>query len=135
MQADDACIELAREVLKKEICSGSVMEVLHSLQEHPSSGKQWMKMIDKILIDDLGFSTTTHDQCVCKRTDSEGTVTIPRQDDDFSLEPQTIPLLKESLSRSVNESNFNTRKTHQSRSLVLWKIATVWMSNNSMIRS
>ena len=31
------------------------MEVLHSLQGHPLSGKQWMKMIDEMSIDDLGF--------------------------------------------------------------------------------
>ena len=57
MRADDACIEWACKVLGKETRKGFVMKVLHSLQEgHPRSGKQWMKMTDKILVDDLlGF--------------------------------------------------------------------------------
>ena len=61
------------------------MEVLHSLKGHPSSGKQWMKMVEKMLIDDLGFSATTHDQCAHKRTDSDGTILILRQVDDFLI--------------------------------------------------
>ena len=67
MQADDARVEWAWEVPGKDIKRGSVMEVLHSFQEHRLSGKQWMKMIDNVLIDDLGFSATTHDQCICKK--------------------------------------------------------------------
>ena len=39
-------------------------------------------MVDKISINDLGFLTTTHDGCICKRTTSEGTISIPRQVDD-----------------------------------------------------
>ena len=59
------------------------MEVLHSLHGHLLSGEQWMKMIDEILINDPGFSATTHDQCIHKRTDSCQTVSILRQVDDF----------------------------------------------------
>ena len=61
------------------------MEVLRSLQGHLLSGEQWMKMIDRISIDDSGFATTTCEQCMCKRTDSEGTVPILRQADDFLI--------------------------------------------------
>ena len=67
MRADDAQIEWAKEVLRKEIKRGSVMEALHSLQGH------------------LGFSTTTRDGCVCKRTDSEGTISILPQVDDHLI--------------------------------------------------
>ena len=85
IQADNACIEWAQEILQKDVRRGSVMKVSHSLQRHPLSGKLWMGMIDKILIDDLGFSTTTHDLCIHKRTDSEGTILIPREVDDFLI--------------------------------------------------
>ena len=64
ISVDDAYSKWAREVLKKEIPKGSVMEVLHSLQGHPLSGKQWMKLIDDILLNKLGFKTTTHDRCI-----------------------------------------------------------------------
>ena len=61
-RADDAHdVEWAHEVLGKEMQKGSVMGVLHSLSGHPLSGKQWMKMTNETSIDDLGFSTTTHD--------------------------------------------------------------------------
>ena len=85
IQADNACIEWAQEILQKDVRRGSVMKVSHSLQRHPLSGKLWMGMIDKILIDDLGFSTTAHDQCIHKRTDPEGTILILRQVDDFLI--------------------------------------------------
>ena len=73
MRANDACIEWTQEVLGKGIKKESVMEVSLSLQGHPLSGKQWMKMMDKIPIDDQGFSTTMLNRCVHKRTHSEGT--------------------------------------------------------------
>ena len=44
-----------------------------------------MKPTDEISIDDLGFQTTTHERCVCKTTDSEGTILILRQVDDFPV--------------------------------------------------
>ena len=43
MQADVEHIEWDQEVLGKETKQGLVMEVLHSLQGHPLSGKQWKK--------------------------------------------------------------------------------------------
>ena len=41
-----------------------VLPVKHALQGHPESGKMWMKMIDNILIKELGFRTTTHNRCI-----------------------------------------------------------------------
>jgi hypothetical protein len=42
-----------------------VLPIQHSLQGHPESGKMWMRMIDRILIEELGFTnTTTHDRCI-----------------------------------------------------------------------
>ena len=32
-----------------------ILPVNHALQRHPESGKMWMKMIDNILINQLGF--------------------------------------------------------------------------------
>ena len=39
-----------------------VLPVNHTLQGHPESGKMWINMIDNILINQLGFRTTTHDR-------------------------------------------------------------------------
>ena len=61
------------------------MEVLHSLQGHPLSGKQWMETTDETSIDDLEFSTTTHDGHVCKRGNLEGTALTLRQVDDSPI--------------------------------------------------
>ena len=62
------------------------MEIPHSLQGHPLSGKQWMKMTDENSIDDSGFSTTAHSRCIaCKRTDLKGVILILQQVDDFLI--------------------------------------------------
>ena len=61
------------------------MEVLCSLQGHPSSGRQWMKTMDETSISGLGFSAITDDRCICKQTTSEGTILTSRQVDDFPI--------------------------------------------------
>ena len=78
-------IEWACKVPGKEIKKGLVMEVAHSLQGHALSGKQWMKMIDKILIDNPSFTATTHGRLICKRTDLEETISIPQQVEDAGV--------------------------------------------------
>ena len=43
-------------------------------------------MIDEILIDQMGFQTTTHDRCIYRRVLSDGSVQLMlRQVDDFLL--------------------------------------------------
>ena len=44
-----------------------VLPIKNSLQGIPQSGRNWMHMIDKVLIQKLGLTTTTHDQCINKR--------------------------------------------------------------------
>ena len=39
-----------------------VLPIKHALQVHPKSGKMGMKMIDNILITELGFRTTTYNK-------------------------------------------------------------------------
>ena len=95
------------------------MEVPHSLQGHPLSGKQQMEVTDKILINDLGFSMTTHDGCTCKRTDWEGTISILQQVDDFPI----------GTTNQATAESHNMRKICQSHSLGQLRIATEWMSN------
>ena len=125
MRADDAHIEWACEVLRKEIRKESVMEVLQSHQGHVLSGEQWMKTIDKILDDDLGFSTTTHDGCICKRTNSEGFILISRQVDDFLIRT-TDKSITERIAKQISERvKLQHEKICQSHSLVLWKIMMV----------
>ena len=41
-----------------------MIPVYHALQGHPENSKMWMKLIDDIIINQLGFHTTTHDRCI-----------------------------------------------------------------------
>ena len=45
-----------------EISKIQVLPVYHALQGHPESGKMWIKLINNIIINELGFHTTTHDR-------------------------------------------------------------------------
>ena len=63
-----------------------VLPVYHALQGHPESGKQWMHLIDNILLKKMGFHTTTHDRCIYRRVLKDGSVQLLlRQVDDFLL--------------------------------------------------
>lgn len=60
--------------------------MLHALQGHLESGKQWMWMIDEIFIHQMGFQTTTHSRCVYRQVLSDGFMQLMlRQVDDFLL--------------------------------------------------
>ena len=48
----------------EQISKRMVLPVNHALQGHSESRKMWMKMIDNILINQLGFRTTTHDRFI-----------------------------------------------------------------------
>ena len=52
---------------KPPITRKFVIPVQHCLQGHLESGKQWMRFIDNILINEMGFRTTTHDRKKLKR--------------------------------------------------------------------
>ena len=70
----------------REINRRQVLPVQHSLQGHPESGKMWMRLIDNILIKEMGFTSTTHDRCIYKHDNIfNETVYIIRQVDDFML--------------------------------------------------
>ena len=86
LTCDDAHREWACKALGKEVPKGHVMEVLHSSQGHPLSGEQWMQMIDDILVNKLGFTTTTHDRCIYKQITKSGeTIFLLRQVDDILI--------------------------------------------------
>ena len=80
---DDAYFEWYKEKTGKTLKRRFVLPLLHSLQGHPESGKMWMKLIDRILIIDLGFSTTTKDCCIYKKKIEEHIILLLRQVDDF----------------------------------------------------
>jgi hypothetical protein len=56
----------------------------------------WMRMIDRILIEDLGFTTTTHDQCIYTKKVDGKTILMLRQVDDFML-----GCIDESIARNI----------------------------------
>ena len=49
-----------------------VLPVQHCLQGHLESGKQWMRFIDNILINKMGFRTTTNDCCIYWKLMADG---------------------------------------------------------------
>ena len=80
---DDAYYEWYKEKTGKSLNRRFVLPVLHSLQGHPESGKMWMKLIDRILIKDLGFKTTTKDRCIYIKKIDGRVILLLRQVDDF----------------------------------------------------
>ena len=99
------------------------MEVPNSSQGHPLGGEQLMLPVDKIL-EELGFQPTTHDQCVCKRTDSEGTILILWQVDDFLVGTADEAAAKISIKRIGERINLITKRTCLSLSWDQWMITT-----------
>ena len=80
---DDAYADWYYKKKGEHISKQMVLPVHHALQGHPESGKMWMKMIDKILINQLGFRTTTHDRCIYIRERDGQVQLLLRQIDDF----------------------------------------------------
>ena len=82
---DDAYADWYYNKYGKSVDRKYVLPVKHALQGHPKSGKFWMHLIDKVLIKELGFKTTTHDRCIYMRTRNGKPEYILRQVDDFLI--------------------------------------------------
>ena len=88
-----------------------VLPVYHALQGHPESGKQWMNMIDNVLIKEMGFRTTTHDRCIYRRITSDGKIQLMlRQVDDFLLACNSEDTAKEVFQFIGNAIRFDVEK-------------------------
>ena len=85
LAVDEAYAEWYENKYKKRLNSRHVLPVQHALQGHPESGKMWMKLIDRNLIREFGFSTTTHDRCIYRRIVDGSVQIILRQVDDFLI--------------------------------------------------
>ena len=85
LSVDDAYAEWYKDTKGVEISKQQVLPVYHALQGHPESGKMWMKLIDNIIINQLGFHTTTHDRCIHRRVRDGETQLLLCQVDDFIL--------------------------------------------------
>jgi hypothetical protein len=62
-----------------------VIPVLKALQGHPEAGVLWERMINQILIGELGFRSTTHERNLYRGSVDGSTVLICRQVDDFAI--------------------------------------------------
>ena len=80
---DDAYVEWYKKKTGKLLNRRHVLPALHLLQGHPESGKMWIKLIDRILIKDLGFETTTKDRCIYIKKIEGRTLLLLRQVDEF----------------------------------------------------
>ena len=78
LQVDNAYVEGYKNKTNETISKKIILPVKHALQGHPKSGKIWMKMIDDILINKLGFRTTTHNRCIylCMRKGCQASIVI-----------------------------------------------------------
>ena len=80
---DDAYFEWHKEKTGKSLNHRFILPILHSSQGHPKYGKMWMKLIDQILIKELGFKTTTKDYCVYIKKIEGCIIFLLRQVDNF----------------------------------------------------
>ena len=80
---DNAYFGWYKEKTDKTLNHRFVLPVLHSLQGYIESGKMWMNLIDQILINDLGFATTTKGRCIYIKKIEEGIILLLQQIDDF----------------------------------------------------
>ena len=72
-----------KEITGKSLNRHFVLPVLHLLQGHPKSEKMWMKLIDQILLKDLGFCSTTKDCCIYIKKVDDCVILRLHQVDDF----------------------------------------------------
>ena len=80
---DDAYFEWYKEKTGKALNHQFMLPVLHSLQGHPESRKMWIKLIDRILIKDLEFKTTTKNRCIYIKKIEGRTILLLQQVNDF----------------------------------------------------
>jgi hypothetical protein len=70
---------------REPIPRGYVLKVNKALQGHPEAPRLWHKHIDKILIQELGFTATTHETCLYHKKIDGDIILLLRQVDDFSI--------------------------------------------------
>ena len=79
-----------------------VIPVERALQGDPAAGFQWETYINKILLEQLGFKTTTHERNLYRGTVDGQDVLICRQVDDFAIASHD-PQIAEKLITMINE--------------------------------
>jgi hypothetical protein len=62
-----------------------VIPLLKALQGHPEAGALWEGLINKILLTDLGFKTTTHERSLYRGEIDGHPVFVCRQVDDYAI--------------------------------------------------
>ena len=92
MQVDSQFQEWWTQCLgKAPIPYGWVIPILKNLQGHPEGPRLWDTHIRGIICYNLGFATTTHEQCFYyKRTKTDGLILILRQVDDFIIAAKSM---------------------------------------------
>ena len=80
---DNAYFGWYKEKTDKTLNHRFVLPALHSLQELIKSGKMWSNLIDQILINDLGFATTTKDRFIYIKKIEGHIIFLLCQVDDF----------------------------------------------------
>jgi Reverse transcriptase (RNA-dependent DNA polymerase) len=72
-----------------------VVEAKHALQGHPESPRLWEEYINRILIDKLGFTNTTHERSIYSGSFNNHRVFITRQVDDIAVAAPTESIANE----------------------------------------
>ena len=65
--------------------SAIYVKVQHAIQGHPESPRLWQTFIDDILLNKLGFHTTTHEKCIYRKVMDGKEIFILRQVDDIAV--------------------------------------------------
>ena len=93
-----------------------------------------MKLVDETL-EDPGFQSTTHDRCIHKRTNLEGTILVLRQVDDFLIGTEDEWTANRLTKRIGAKVKFKHKKDPPVTFMGLVVTAMVWKSNSAMIQS
>ena len=86
---------------KGDLPKDYVLPVNGALQGHPESARLWAILINDILVNDLKFKPTTHEQCLYSGTFKDQEILFLRQVDDFAIACQDEGTAKEII-ESIN---------------------------------
>ena len=103
LACDDAHRDLACKLPGNKVPKGNAIEVLQSSQGHPLLEKEWMKMVDDILVNELRFRSATHDGCTHKKVAKQGKTTFLLRQVDDSLIAAKSQATAESTTKQTRE--------------------------------
>jgi hypothetical protein len=83
VRIDDQMAEWMEDIMKKQPDRTPVLPVVCALQGHPTSGSSWADKVEDLLMNQLEFTSKTHETCLYIGSYAGKYFIICRQVDDF----------------------------------------------------